>query len=127
MFLATYVVANRPSLGQVQIRQDRAGAVLYRVRPGSDFDAVADLAYLRAATRRHLGDRAEADAELVDDLPAEPSGKFLFSRSTGNTPASWLEPDAAPRRRPLRRGGAGASAAPPRGVSRTGHETFEIC
>jgi phenylacetate-CoA ligase len=82
VFLATYVVANRPSLGQVQIRQDRAGAVLYRVRPGRDFDADTDLAYLRAATRRHLGERAEADAELVDALPAEPSGKFLFSRST---------------------------------------------
>jgi phenylacetate-CoA ligase len=82
VFLATYVVAHRPSLGQVQIRQDRAGAVLYRVRPGNDFDAVADLDYLRDATRRHLGDRAEADAELVDALPAEPSGKFLFSRST---------------------------------------------
>jgi phenylacetate-CoA ligase len=82
VFLATYVVAHRPSLGQVQIRQDRAGAVLYRVRPGSDFDAVADLAYLRAATRTHLGERAEAEAELVDALPAEPSGKFLFSRSS---------------------------------------------
>jgi phenylacetate-CoA ligase len=82
VFLATYVVANRPSLGQVQIRQNRAGAVVYRVRPGRGFDAAADVAYLRAATRRHLGDRAEAEAELVDALPAEPSGKFLFSRST---------------------------------------------
>jgi phenylacetate-CoA ligase len=82
VFLATYVVANRPALGQVQIRQDRAGAVVYRVRPGRDFDPVTDVAYLRAATRRHLGDRAEAEAELVDELPAEASGKFLFSRST---------------------------------------------
>jgi phenylacetate-CoA ligase len=82
VFLATYVVAQRPSLGQVQIRQSRAGAVTYRVRPGRDFDADADLAYLRAATRRHLGERAEAEAECVDELPAEPSGKFLFSRST---------------------------------------------
>jgi phenylacetate-CoA ligase len=82
VFLATYVVAHRPSLGQVQIRQDRAGAVLYRVRPGQGFDADGDLAYLRAATRRHLGERAEADVEWVDALPAEPSGKFLFSRSS---------------------------------------------
>jgi phenylacetate-CoA ligase len=82
VFLATYVVAHRPSLGQVQIRQDRTGAVLYRVRPGSDFDATADFAYLGAATRQHLGERAEAEFELVDALPAEPSGKFLFSRST---------------------------------------------
>lgn len=82
IFLATYVVAHRPSLGQVQIRQDRAGSVLYRVRPSRSFDAVADLDYLRTATRQHLGERAEAETELVDDLPTEPSGKFLFSRST---------------------------------------------
>ncbi len=95
VFLATYVVAHRPSLGQVQIRQDRAGAVLYRVRPGRGFDADADLAYLRDATRRHLGDRAEADAELVDALPAEPSGKFLFSRSSV-TPAFLTAAGPAP-------------------------------
>lgn len=82
VFLATYVVAQRPSLGQVQIRQERAGVVRYRIRPGNDFDPAADLHYLQEATRQHLGDRAEADAELVDVLPAEPSGKFLFSRST---------------------------------------------
>ena len=56
VFLATYVVAQRPSLGQVQIRQDKAGAVTYRVRPGRDFDPIADGEYLREATRRHLGD-----------------------------------------------------------------------
>ena len=82
VYLATYVVAQRPSLGQVQIHQDRAGAVVYRVRPGRDFRPAEDVAYLRAATRDHLGAGAEADAELVDDLPAEPSGKFLFSRSS---------------------------------------------
>jgi phenylacetate-CoA ligase len=95
VFLATYVVAQRPSLGQVQIRQDRAGAVLYRVRPGRGFDAAADLAYLRSATRQHLGDRAEADAELVDALPAEPSGKFLFSRSSV-TPGFLARPGGGP-------------------------------
>jgi phenylacetate-CoA ligase len=82
VFLATYVVAQRPSLGQVQIRQDRAGAVLYRIRPGSGFHYPDDLEYIRRATRRHLGDATVVDAEVVGELPAEPSGKFLFSRST---------------------------------------------
>jgi phenylacetate-CoA ligase len=82
VFLATYVVAHRPSLGQVQIRQDRAGAVTYRLRPGHDFRREADTAYLREETRRYLGATAEADVELVEELPAEASGKFLFSRST---------------------------------------------
>ena len=41
VFLATYVVAHRPSLGQVQIDQRRAGHVVYRLCPGPGFDAVA--------------------------------------------------------------------------------------
>src|SRR5207245_1152565 len=81
VFLATYVVAQRPSLGQVQIRQHRAGAVTYRIRPGSGFDSNADGDYLREATRRHLGEGAACEWEAVDELRAEPSGKFLFSRS----------------------------------------------
>ncbi len=82
VFLATYVVAHRPSLGQVQICQDKAGAVTYRIRPGREFDPNADGEYLRQATRRHLGDGAACDWEAVEELPAEPSGKFLFSRSS---------------------------------------------
>jgi hypothetical protein len=82
VFLATYVVAQRPSLGQVQIHQERAGAVVYRIKPGRDFHPGPDLDYLTRATREYLGEPAAVRAEVVDDLPAEPSGKFLFSRSS---------------------------------------------
>jgi phenylacetate-CoA ligase len=82
VYLATYVVAQRPSLGQVQIDQRRAGAVTYRIKPGRDFHHRRDLEYLRATTRHFLGEGAVIDSEVVEDLPAEPSGKFLFSRST---------------------------------------------
>ena len=82
VFLATYVVAHRPSLGQVQVRQHEKGAVVLRVKPGRGFSGEDDLAYLCAATRDHLGTDTRVTAELVDDLPVEPSGKFLFSRST---------------------------------------------
>ncbi len=82
VFLATYVVAQRPSLGQVQIRQSEKGAVVFRVKPGRDFAAERDLDYLRSATREYLGADARVTMEIVDSLPAEPSGKFLFSRST---------------------------------------------
>ena len=82
VFLATYVVAQRPSLGQVQIRQDKAGAVTYCLRPGMGFNPKMDGEYLLEATRRHLGGGAVCDWEMVDEMPAEPSGKFLFSRST---------------------------------------------
>jgi phenylacetate-CoA ligase len=81
VFLATYVVAQRPSLGQVQIHQHRPAAVTYRVKPGRDFRP-DDANYLCSTTRQYLGDRAEVEVEVVDDLPAEASGKFLFSRST---------------------------------------------
>ncbi|HTU22956.1 MAG TPA: hypothetical protein VMG10_33265 [Gemmataceae bacterium] len=82
VYLATYVVAQRPSLGQVQILQQKAGAVTYRIKPGRDFHHEHDLEYLRTTTRRYLGAEARIDSEVVAELPAEPSGKFLFSRSS---------------------------------------------
>jgi phenylacetate-CoA ligase len=82
VYLATYVVAQRPSLGQVQILQDKAGAVTYRIKPGRNFNQLRDLEYLRTTTRRYLGAEAEIASEVVQELPAAPSGKFLFSRST---------------------------------------------
>lgn len=82
VYLATYVVAQRPSLGQVQIRQQKIGAVTYRIKPGRDFHREQDLDYLRTTTRRYLGAEASIDVEIVDKLSAETSGKFLFSRSS---------------------------------------------
>jgi phenylacetate-CoA ligase len=82
VFLATYVVAHRPSLGQVQICQDRPGAILYRIKAGRDFDPARDLAYLEQATCRYLGDDTRVETQRVEAIPPEPSGKFLFSRST---------------------------------------------
>jgi phenylacetate-CoA ligase len=82
VFLATYVVAQRPALGQVQIVQHQAGALTYRIKPGRNFQRERDLDYLRQATRKHLGAKTVVDSEVVAELPAEASGKFLFSRST---------------------------------------------
>jgi phenylacetate-CoA ligase len=81
-FLSIYLVAQRTSLGQVQIRQDAPGRVLFRVKPGHDFDEGPDLEFLRQTTRRYLGEDAVIGYELVSDLPAESSGKFLFCRSS---------------------------------------------
>jgi len=90
VYLATYVVAHRPSLGQVQICQERAGEVVYRVRPGAGFTAADDLAYLERTSREHMGEATRVRWELVEELPCEASGKFLFSRSSV-TPA-FLQP-----------------------------------
>jgi phenylacetate-CoA ligase len=82
VFLATYLVAQRPSLGQVQIHQEKAGQLLYRIKRGQAFRERADLDYLQETSRRYLGEETVIDWEFVDELPPEPSGKFLFSRSS---------------------------------------------
>ena len=83
VFLATYVVAKRPALGQVQITQDTPGELVYRiatldgVRP-----AAADLEYLRNTTREHVGPDTNVEFEEVEQLLPEASGKNIFCRST---------------------------------------------
>jgi phenylacetate-CoA ligase len=81
IFLATYVVGQRPSLGQVQIQQEKAGQVLYRIKPGPGFDPATDLDYLRRASEEYLGAGAIVDWQFVNELRAAPSGKFLFCQS----------------------------------------------
>jgi phenylacetate-CoA ligase len=81
-FLSIYLVGQRPSLGQVQIRQDRAGQAHFRVRPPHGRLSDADLDYLHAGTRAYLGEEVRVSWEVVDELPSEPSGKFLFCRSS---------------------------------------------
>jgi phenylacetate-CoA ligase len=81
IFLATYVVGKRPSLGQVQILQETAGQLLFRIQRGPAFRAQEDTDYLQQAARRYLGAGTVVDWEFVDELPAESSGKFLFCRS----------------------------------------------
>jgi phenylacetate-CoA ligase len=82
VFLATYVVAQRPSLGQVQIHQDKPGSLTYHVKPSPQFQSSLELDYLRAATQRYLGQDASVSVVLVDEILPEASGKFVFSHST---------------------------------------------
>ena len=95
-FLSLYLVGQRPGLGQVQIRQERAGEAHYRIVPPHGRLRDADLEFLRAGTRQYLGEGARMSWEVVAELPAEPSGKFLFCRSTVSAdfldrPAETLE------------------------------------
>jgi hypothetical protein len=90
-------VAQRPSLGQVQIRQHVPGALCYRVKAGPNFGGREDIEYLTRATRRHLGTQTRVDVELVNELPCEASGKFLFCRSD-------VAPDFVRGRSPLSQG-----------------------
>jgi len=81
--LTVCVVAKRPTLGQVQLWQDTPGRVLYKIRSNDGRPpSQADLQFLETETRRYLGDDAKVEYEFVDELPCEPSGKYLFCRSS---------------------------------------------
>ena len=80
-FLTIAIVAQRVSLGQVQILQDRAGSITFRIKPGPGFSDQTDLKYLVQAAQKYLGDNTQVDWEFVAELPPQPSGKYLFSRS----------------------------------------------
>ncbi|MBC8876217.1 MAG: phenylacetate--CoA ligase family protein [Planctomycetes bacterium] len=80
VFLATYVVAKLPGLGQVQLHQDAPGHVLYKIAMGaaSSVPPKSDLGFLETETKRYLGDDTKVEYEFVRELPAEPSGKHRF-------------------------------------------------
>jgi phenylacetate-CoA ligase len=81
-FLSLYVIGCRPSLGQVQIHQETAGEVLYRIKQlPEDYDP-ADIEFLQTKTRQYLGPSTTVDFEFTDDIAPEPSGKYILSRST---------------------------------------------
>ena len=80
VFLATYVLAQRPSLGRVQLVQSRLGHLHFRVCPGPGFDLEQDRQYLFREASRHLG-LLEFELELVDEITRESSGKLLFCKS----------------------------------------------
>jgi phenylacetate-CoA ligase len=83
VFLATYVVAKRPTLGQVQLWQDTPGSVLYKIRRDDGHpSAPADLQFLEMETKRYLGDDTKVEYEFVEELPSESSGKHLLCRSS---------------------------------------------
>jgi hypothetical protein len=97
VFLATYVLAQRPSLGQVQLCQSQLGKVCYRIKPGRDFDMRADLEYLATTSRKYLGEGMEVEHELLEkEIAPEPSGKFLLSRCSLALSSHWSAAEAVP-------------------------------
>jgi phenylacetate-CoA ligase len=80
--LTLFLVARRPSLGQVQIWQEVRGQVLFKICPLNGA-AVSpdDRLFLDTETKNYLGPDTNIDYECVEQLPCEPSGKYLFCRS----------------------------------------------
>lgn len=84
--LTVAVVAKRPTLGQVQLWQDTPGRVLYKVRSNDGRPSLqADLQFLESETQCYLGPGTKVEFEFVDELPCEPSGKYIFCRSKAAT------------------------------------------
>lgn len=81
VFISTYLIGKRPSLGQVQITQTVPGKVRFLIRPGAAFRKPDDLDWLERSARQYLGEETEVEYEFVEELKSEPSGKFLFCRS----------------------------------------------
>ena len=83
--LTITMVGKRPQLGQVQIWQDAPGRVLFKIAPlqGKNPED-ADFRYLIDESNAYLGPNTSVEFEVVDSLPCEPSGKFIFCRSTAN-------------------------------------------
>src|SRR5262249_49369369 len=80
--LTLAAVGKRPSLCQLQIEPGPIGQGQLRIKRGPRFEAPGDLEFLRETARKYLGEDTEIDWEFLDELPTEPSGKFLFCRSS---------------------------------------------
>ena len=81
VFLATYLVAQRPSLGRVQIVQEEAGQALFRLKPTSKSSRQEDFSYVVQTAKEYLGKGAAIDVEVVDEFETTVSGKIQFSIS----------------------------------------------
>ena len=93
VYLATYVVARRTSLGQVQILQEEPGRVRYRIKPGPSFQGQDDLDYLQNETRRYLGEETCVDWEFTDNLwlGSLPENTFFLDRMYQQTICNHIE------------------------------------
>jgi phenylacetate-CoA ligase len=87
------IVAQRPSLGQVQIHQEEPKHILYRICSRA-FREPDDVNYLEEQTRRYLGDGMSVGLEFVETFETVPSGKFVFCRS--KVPPFFLDSPTRP-------------------------------
>jgi hypothetical protein len=54
----------------------------FRIRPGHKFRQQEDISFLEQIARKYLGNDTTVTWELVEELKSEPSGKFLFCKSS---------------------------------------------
>lgn len=83
VFLATYLLADRPSLGQVQIVQSRRNQVCFHLTGigQSKQEMGKDLEFLQDAVAKHLGKGTKFEYKVVESIPNSASGKYTFCKS----------------------------------------------
>ena len=81
VFLATYLAAQRPSLGRVQIVQEDKGQALFKIKPNEDFAPDSDREFILETAKKHLGHEANVEIEQVEEFEFTRSGKVQFSVS----------------------------------------------
>lgn len=73
-----YLISNVPGIRQAQFVQDRKDLIKLKIVRGEKFDEQS-VSYLNKKIPEFFGNITKVEYEYVDDIPREPSGKYLFS------------------------------------------------
>jgi phenylacetate-CoA ligase len=81
--LTVAMVAERPSLGQIQLEQNEQNRIICRIAPKKGKMTTSDdKNYLIQQVKQYLGEGTSIDFEIVSRIDHELSGKYRFSKST---------------------------------------------
>ncbi len=80
--LTVAMVAQRPSLGQIQLEQNDRGCVICRIAPKEGQTTEQDRTFLTEQIHQYLGPGTSIEFDIVSQIAHEPSGKYRFSKST---------------------------------------------
>lgn len=80
--LTVAMVAERPSLGQIQLEQNEQGRVICRIAPLQGQVTEQDKHFLVTQIHSYLGPGTSIEFDVVSQIKHEPSGKYRFSKST---------------------------------------------
>lgn len=80
--LTVAMVAQRPSLGQIQLEQNERGRVICRMAPKHGQATDEDRNFLTEQVHSYLGQGTSIEFDIVSRIEHEPSGKYRFSKST---------------------------------------------
>ncbi|XXY54706.1 phenylacetate--CoA ligase family protein [Sorangium sp. So ce269] len=78
--LFPHLIKDQPTIARYQVYQDRRRAITVRLVPGKGFQPET-ARLIERTVRQHLGERAEVNVQLVDDIPLTSSGKHRVTLS----------------------------------------------